>query len=289
MGQLDALTGCDFSYDYQAITELYDLKDIEAYCRDSRSRFANIAKSFNDELNTEWLIRAYLSLKYILAATVLISSAKHAESQNIKVTVPYLKYYTLFNCCRALNLTFPDYVWRGPGSIEASHGKVVNFAANALRRIDLNSEKRWGDFVRKARDHRELFSYSFPALGRFLIKEKEQPLADVAQAAQFFAEMAQLNSECLYSAIKKHSPGPHGLIESEDLWRTMKYQTEDEKFIDDDDWHRIGQAARQNFTPVPLTLLASEGLVEDFFGAWASEDEIGYNPDDHWGELLDFG
>lgn len=288
MTSLAHLTGCEFSYDYRILTETFNDSQLQTYSRDVRHRFAIITKKFDDEANTEWLVRLYLSLKYILAASILASSAEHAEYENLKVVGPYLKYYTLFNCCRSFNLTSPDYDWRGQKSMKGSHNHVINSCTNALRKIDPSAENRWGALIRKARDHREMFSYAFPALGPNLLEDKDIPLSTTVDVAQILAELAQFNSECLYSAVQKHCAGEYQIIDSADVWSIVQYEAGGEELIDKDDWYRIGQLAREKATPIPITLLASEGLVEDFFGAWRDEAEKGYDPDNHWRVLLQF-
>ena len=165
MVDLSRLTGSEYPYDDQAVPLLCEELDITRYCAGARARFTVIAKSFG----VEWRVRSYLALKFVLGATVLASSTKHAEAENLRVTLPYLNYYTLLNCSREFVLILPDQPWKGQASMEPTHKNVINITANALRRIDRDAERRWGDVLRAARSHRELFSYRFPGSGPWLV------------------------------------------------------------------------------------------------------------------------
>jgi hypothetical protein len=67
----------------------------------------------------------------------------------------------------------------------------------------------------------------------------------------------------------------------------MIYRTEEGELIDDDDYLRVGRLFAKLKEPMPLFILATDGPIEDFFGAWTVETEgVVYNPDDHWDLLL---
>ena len=78
MADLSDLTGSEFGYDYRAAAQLCSAAQIESYCATTRRLFAPLAKAFSDVRHTEWLVRSYLALKFILASTVLASSAQYA-------------------------------------------------------------------------------------------------------------------------------------------------------------------------------------------------------------------
>lgn len=286
---IETLSGSEFAYDYREIPELCEHKNIEAYCATTRQKFGQIARGFDDNLYTQWVARSYLALKYILGATMLAASAQHSEAQNLKVTLPYLKYYTLLNCSRAFLLMSPDHVWKCEASIEATHSNIINSTANELRKIDKDAEQKWGHVLRTAQHQREMFSYRFPATGPFLFREDLLAVSAVESLARFLTELAQLNSACLEAAVRKKAKGPYTLLESDDTWSTMKYAFGGQELVDDDDHYRMGKFARKISMPIPLTVIASHGLLEDFFGAWCAEESSNglFDPDDHWTLLLD--
>jgi hypothetical protein len=110
---ITSLTGSDITYNYRELPECCSDDEIAAYIQRTRELFSPIARAFDNERNTEWFIRSYLALKFVLGATVLANSAEYAEGRNLQVTLPYLSYYTILNCCRSFLLTLPCLDWRG--------------------------------------------------------------------------------------------------------------------------------------------------------------------------------
>ncbi|WP_310107159.1 hypothetical protein, partial [Sphingomonas sp. BE138] len=81
------------------------------------------------------------------------------------------------------------------------------------------------------------------------------------------------------STSKRGSQRGAGHSQVDDIWHTVRYETAGEDFVDDDDYQRVGYFYRKYTRPVALIGIATEGLVEDFFSAWSSEDEEGFDPD----------
>jgi len=56
------------------------------------------------------------------------------------------------------------------------------------------------------------------------------------------------------------------------------------QFIDAEDSYRLGYIQRKVSRPYSIINTMTEGMVEDFFGAWCSDsdDEDEYNPDANW-------
>ncbi len=282
------LTGYNIHYEYRELKSVQDASVIK-YMERTKSLCAPIAKTFNDDKNTECLIRSYLALKYILAATVLGTSAQYAEAQNLKVTLPYLNYYMMFHCSRAFIFTLPCTDWNDKNMINMSHQKTINITASKLGKLDIDEKTKYLNRISMAKDQRELFSYSFPATGLNMLGNDLIEVEDAIQTARLLTDLAQANLACLAASIEKHSSASFGISDDERLWLLMTYETNIAQLIDDDDWHRVGYFCRKYTAPCDLYSLAREGLVEDFFGAWADDDAgDGYDPDEDWQLLLDF-
>lgn len=77
----------------------------------------------------------------------------------------------------------------------------------------------------------------------------------------------------------------------EDMWHTMRYDVKTQELIDDNDYSRVGYFIRKYKGPTELVLLATDGLLDDFFGSWASPDadnnEDHFDADHEWNRLLD--
>lgn len=283
-----ALTGLTTHYRYQELTKIDD-DALRAYATKTRALFGPIAKSFDDDKNVEWLIRSYLALKYVLASTVLGTSASHAEGQNLKVTLPYLNYYTMFNCARAFIFTLPCTDWRAEKSIVMTHQNTINTAADKLKRLNKDVSTATKSRLLEGQKQRELFSYRFPASGLTVFGQELLSVSDAVETARLFTELAQFNLACLEAAVRKHTQISFKIDSHDSLWNLMRYGTNTQELIDDDDYHRVDYFVRKYNHPSELVSLATHGLVEDFFGAWVQEDgdHPGYNPDDDWNLLLD--
>jgi hypothetical protein len=281
-------TGSDHPYVYRALPAITSEDNIKLYCSAVRGKLAPIAKTFDDNAHTEWFVRGYLALKYILASTILGSSAQFAEEQNLRVTLPYLHYYTLLNTCRACILTLPGQPWLGERTIASSHSRILSVAIETLARLDKTVAGTVANELWAAKEYRELFSYRFPASGLRILRREAISLDRMIELGRCFTELTQINLACLEGAVKKHKPGQYQLLEREDISRLMDYGIErgTSGLVDEDDWHRIGYFYKKHNAPVALIALATEGLVEDFFGAWSHEAVNGYDPDEHWSLFL---
>ncbi|MGI6854263.1 hypothetical protein [Mesorhizobium sp. 1B3] len=236
--------------------------------------FDPIAKNFDDALNTEWFVRSYLALKFVLGATVLGNSAEYAEDRNLQVTLPYLGYYTMMNTCRAFLLTLPCVEWRGEKSIEMTHSNILNTTADKLRRLGSGHQARFSQKLLAAKDQRELFSYRFPSTGLSVFGDQLVSVGEAISLGRFLVELSQINLACLEARVARFWPSTaFRMLELEDMWHAMQYEMSTATLIDDEDYHRVGYFVRNYRSPRSLVSMATDGLVDDFFGAWSPLDE----------------
>lgn len=280
------LAGSDFEYRYQELPKSGDAA-IRQYIARTRALAAPIATGFDDKRNAEWFIRSYLALKLVLSSTLLANTALYARDHNLQAVRPYLSYYLMLNCCRAFIFTLPCMPWQGLITIEMTHSKILNVATDKLKRLSADDEQRCGPILRIAKEQRDLFSYRFPATGLSLFGANLVDLDVAIAIARLFTELAQLNLACLEGETRRKAPGPFSISQVDDIWHTVRYETTGEHLVDDDDYQRVGYFHRKYKKPVALIGIATEGLVEDFFGAWSSEDEEGFDPDKDTDLLLD--
>jgi len=275
---------------YEELTKIDEIS-LRNYATKTRSFFGSTARDFGDDANAEWLIRSYLSLKYVLASTVLGTSAMHAETENLKVTLPYLNYYTMFNCARAFIFSLPCVDWKGEKSIEMTHQNIINTTGDKLRRVDDAVASAVKSRLLTGQQQRELFSYRFPASGLNIFQDDLLLPVQAIETARLLAELAQFNLACLEAAVRKHTDQNFKVGGQDNLWDLMRYDTKTSELIDDADYHRVGYFIRKYRYPSELISLGTHGLLEDFFGAWVDEREHPdcYNPDADWNLLLDFG
>lgn len=129
------LSGSPYAYSFAELRNVATEQEVRSYCDETRRRFAPIAKGFSDKLNTQWFVRHYLAVKYLLAGSIMLGSAEYSKKRNVQVSVPYCSYYALLLCCRAFVLTVPDLEWKGRASIEKTHQATRNNTLNFLRRL----------------------------------------------------------------------------------------------------------------------------------------------------------
>jgi hypothetical protein len=223
---------------------------------------------------------------------VLANSAEYAESQNLQVTLPYLVYYTILNCCRSFLLTLPCLDWRGEKTIEMTHNNILNVTSDKLKRLGQRHEDMLKPRLWEAKEQRDLFSYRFPATGLTIFGDSLMSVGEATGIARLLTELAQINLACLEGRVTKHNPKrSFDILELDDMWHTMQYDMKTETLIDDEDYSRIGYFVRKYKGPAALAALATDGLVEEFFGAWQPTDERDvadrFNADQQWDLLLD--
>jgi hypothetical protein len=281
--QLWKMTGREY-YDYDVLCDL-DEAELGSYCSSVRKQFTSMAKAWSDEKNTEWVARHYLALKYILAAQLKASAAAYAAQQNLQIVVPYLHYYVLFHSCRAFLLTRPHE----PVDIsKASHGKIINCTVNAIGTISGAMKADLENLLSRSQAIRELFSYRFPATGLSITKNRPTS-EETFLWARRLAELAEMNSECLATAVEKHCAGSTYIVDWDYLVEFCGYKTPEHQ-LDRDDRNRLGYLSHQRL-PYELVFIAKAGLIEDFFGAWIADEELGlpdhaFDPDQGYGPSL---
>lgn len=277
---MDYLSGIKNDYfEYKELYSNFGEKIIETRINDLRPPFTEIAKVFDIKSNTQWIIRTYLASKMILASSVLLTSAQYAKSKNLRIVEPYLLYYPLLSCARSVIFTNPHIGW-SDDLVTMTHSKTINLIGDIVAKYN----KKKGDEIKKlidwAREYREIFSYKFPANGLtgHLIN-----FEDVVIVCRLLCEIAQLQSAILEAAIAKHVT-QHYPIDEMEVIRTYIYGEKNFQFIDSEDGYRLNYIQRKVARPLSIINTMTEGMVEDFFGAWCidtNENDI-YNPDENW-------
>ncbi|WP_294589947.1 hypothetical protein [uncultured Bacteroides sp.] len=277
---MDYLSGIKNDYfEYKELYSNFGKKIIETRINDLRPPFTEIAKVFDIKSNTQWIIRTYLASKMILASSVLLTSAQYAKSKNLRIVEPYLLYYPLLSCARSVIFTNPHIGW-SDDLVTMTHSKTINLIGDIVAKYN----KKKGDEIKKlidwAREYREIFSYKFPANG---LTDHLINFEDVVIVCRLLCEIAQLQSAILEAAITKHVTQQYEIDEMEVI-RTYLYGEKNFQFIDSEDGYRLNYIQRKEARPFSIMNTMTEGMVEDFFGAWCSdidEDDV-YNPDENW-------
>lgn len=280
------ITKCDFGFPYSQLLKWFTKEEISKYCQSLRQQSAKITKNWDKTTNAEWAARYYLSVKMILSASVMVSSADYSVRKNIRISEPYLYYYSILSCCRAIIFTLPRIEWELGKVFEMTHQKTLNITTDTIKNISKECEGYFKNFFEYAKEMRELFSYKFPALGLASISNKTSyDIDQIITICTLLCEIAQLNSEIMQSSISKNAKSDIELEEN-DLRICFQYEIDGNTYIDQDDWYRINYMTRKMKKPLNLRWMMTEGLVEDFFGAWIPKEEDlekdVYNADKYW-------
>lgn len=221
----------------------------------------------------------------IYSASIMVSSLRYAEDKNINIVKPYLSYYAVLTCCRALLFVLPNQQWKESGFIDARHTKIANIVRDTCSKLGQEfGELIYHDIV-QLKDNRELFSYRFPASG--IIEEYSKINSDyIKNICGLLCEISQLTSEQIENYYIKNFTDckPEVDMNYEYIKKAFLYTTNDISIIDDEDLSRIDYISRKQPFPTSIWMTMSEGMTEDFFGAWCPEDDSTdlYNPDVDW-------
>jgi hypothetical protein len=178
----------------------------------------------------------------------------------------------------------PNQRWNEGKLFKMTHEKAINITCDSITVISKELGEMLKPLLEKAKGFRELFSYHFPANG---IKSlPENYIISPEQAVEICTlncELAQFISEVLQQSLEKNAPEEYELS-IDKLKNGFLYNTYDLVFGDVEDWYRLDYITRKVRKPFCLSWMITDGLLEDFFGAWYPEDEDEYeegffNPD----------
>ncbi len=270
------------NFRYSKLNEYLEERDLEKGRKKLSKNFKTQTDNWDIKKNSEWVLRNYLATKMIMSSTVMLTSLEFGKERNLRVTEPYLIYYSLLNVARAVMFTNPNAEWKNGELINSSHSKTLNILGDAIGQFNKDKGEHIKDLLERAKEYRELFSYKFPANG---INDFAVELSEAINICSFLAEFAQFQSEILeVQNFSKENLEQN--LDREILKKGFLYKGKKHEFLDDEDWYRLDYIVRKQPFPVSLYFTLSEGMVEDFFGAWYpyddDENDENYNPDTNW-------
>jgi len=269
------------NFQYSALFDFLDEKDIKKGRSKLFNSYHKQLNSWDTYKNSQWVLRNYLASKMILASTLMLNSLKYGQEHNLRITEPYLLYYSLLNVSRAVVYTNPNVVWKESGLKGDNHSKTINIVGDSIGQFN----KKVGDSIKaeiaKVKEFREIFSYKYPAEGSNKLSVDSNT---IIKNCAFLSEFAQLQSEVLESIVFSMNKTDYG-IDKEVLKTGFYFEGESINYFDEDDWYRLDYISRKQPFPASLYFTMSEGMVEDFFGAWypanGDVDNV-FNPDENW-------
>ncbi|SLN01612.1 hypothetical protein FM106_21090 [Brachybacterium faecium] len=220
----------------------------------------------------------------ILSATVMVTSLEYAIKHNLKMSIPYLSYYATITCCRAFLYTIPENTWSYSKNgnkkfLEMSHSTIINCTGSYLNRLDTVFAENTKKTIKDLKEWRELFSYKFPSSGLSVIRNYD--VNEIIEICSIMCELAQLSSEQIQKYVSKKC------MYNYEEWAEPEVDLMEAGFmyndiIDPEDAFRVRYLSRKQPSPVSIYYTMTEGMVEDYFGAWQEEGEDNYDPDEEW-------
>jgi len=280
------------TYDYELLQNEFSSSEITTYKTSLLEQYSKLTKEWNDDLHSEWTARMFLAAKMIYFATLLLNTLDYLLNKNSKVVEPYLLYYSLLNCCRCLTFTLPSQLWKNGEFLVDSHSKISNVTSDCVKRINIQKGTELHNLITDTRDYREFFSYRFPGNG---LKNEPQfkniNIEKIAEECKLLCEISQFNSECLEQSYNKNcTKGTFSLKECI-LELCFTYTGDNLSIIDNEDISRIAYIFRKQKRPYNIYYTMTDGMTDDFFGSWISEnedDDDSFNPDQRPIEIFEF-
>jgi len=278
--------GQEWWYHFRTIPALIDEKQIEAFSKSLSLKYSKITRKWDNDKNSEWIARIFLSAKMILSASVMLESLEYAERKNLRTVIPNLEYYSILSAIRSVIFVSPLVEWQNGKLITKTHKKSINVVSDWLSILDEELAGRFKKFILHSKAYRELISYRAPSSGDSFIKSTE---FNVIELCQLLVELAQLHSEVMERSIHKNVKGAFNFKE-EYITQVCHSEIDGISFWDSEDKYRLDYLRRKYPLPTNIQHIMSEGHVEDFFGSWYAKEETDddiFNPDDNWYIIFD--
>lgn len=213
---MQKLAGRTWYYEFREIGQEFSDPSCSEVATKILNRCAKLTKKWNAELNSEWTCRLFMAAKLVMAATLHVNASYFADSHNLRVVIPYLRYYSVLSLMRAVCYTHPDHDWKNGQLIQISHAKAIDGVINQLHRFDQSYADSAGRLVRELKAERELISYRAPSSGDQLFAGQNQFLS----LCTLLAEVAQFNSELFEVSLLKHADRRNSDY-SQNIWRKL--------------------------------------------------------------------
>lgn len=275
---MTTFAGRQWHYEFQEIRSAFSEEACSTVSAGLLQRYSKLTKSWSVDLNSEWSCRLYFAAKLIMSATLHVNALKFSEDRNLRVVVPYLRYYAVLSLLRAVCYTLPENEWKDGRLIEISHGKAISDALEHLGRFNKIFADLAGIEIRELKAERELISYRAPSSGDDQITEKNKFFS----LCRLLGEVAQFNSELFEISIHKNADPACFHILPDYITKIASVEIDGYYFGDREDAYRLDFLARKNPYPMNIQFYMTQGHVEDFFGAWIPDEESDdlFNPDE---------
>lgn len=267
-----------WNYDFREINSAFSHKSCARISASLLQRYSKLTKTWSREANSEWICKLYMAAKLIMSATLHINAVYFAQDKNLRVVVPYLRYYAVFSLLRAVCYTLPEHRWQDGQLIKIQHNDAIKSVLRYLECFDKTASEITKNAIYELKAEREFVSYRAPSSGDAQISEKNRYLS----LCMLLAEVAQFNSELFEVSLIKHANPDCFFLIPDYAAKIASMEIDGHFFGDTQDAYRLNYIARKQPYPVNIQQFMRQGHVEDFFGAWSTEEESHeqFNPDE---------
>jgi len=143
ISEVKKYAGQEWWYNFRTIPTLIDEKQVETFSKSLSLKYSEITKKWDDDKNSEWIARVFLSAKMILSASVMLESLEYAERKNLRAVIPNLEYYSILSAIRAVVFVSPLIEWQNGKIIIQTHKKSINVVSDWLSNLDKDLAERF--------------------------------------------------------------------------------------------------------------------------------------------------
>jgi len=94
--------GRDWFYDFREIGATFSDAACKKVVARLFERYSKLTKVWSKELNSRMDMSPVHAAKLIMSATLHVNSVQYAEDRNLRVVVPYLRYYSVLSVTRGV-------------------------------------------------------------------------------------------------------------------------------------------------------------------------------------------
>jgi hypothetical protein len=260
------ISGGAGGFPYAEIPARIPEKALRKYAKGVRRRCERLAKQWRAERNTEWMVRSYLALRRMIAATVLLSPAARDSRSGKRRRPSYDQVFDgLLEAARASILLLPEQPWNRGELARHPHVRVFQLARNSVVEIDPLQGARMIEALEGAMEYRRVSLLR--AAGESVPDGKvpRMPFEPSVSAARLLCELTQWRSEVLGRVLSDRLDPPIGWDFSV-LGVAASPSALGEAILDDADARRVGGLMGASLHPEDLWTLMRHRLGDDAAG-----------------------
>lgn len=199
------ISGSIHNFPYVEIQARVPEEALRAHARGLRKRYDRLAKRWDARRNTEWMIRSYLAGKWVVTATMTLTSARSRRRARREEEIA-LFHDGLMDAARATVMLLPEQRWDGGAATRLSPDALVRAAVASVAEVHRHRSEWIAPLLGAVREYHEMRS----VVGKWVGQRPRVRARDVFAAARLLCELTQWRSEVLADALARHAEPPIG-------------------------------------------------------------------------------